>query len=91
MRAYVAMKAEALKAGATIEQMESAYYKLPVVPKPLIQGPRGGVYYVNARGRKVYLKVEQQRQLAAGDLPGCIGQECARPNRKPYRRMNSER
>ena len=86
-RALVAAKTQIVNAAQNIQQLQSAFYKLPEVDKTILQGPRGGMYYVNARGNRVYLKVHQQRMLASGQLPGCVGGECNRPGRGPYRRM----
>ncbi len=46
---------------------------LQVVPKQIRVGPRGGAYYVNARGRRVHLKRYQREQCRAGSMPGVNG------------------
>lgn len=56
--------------------LESGFYRLPVVPKILIKGPRGKFYYVNGRGKKIYLKARQQYLRNSGNLKKCMGEHC---------------
>jgi len=66
----------AVQSSQNFKQIDAAYYKLPVVPKDLIRGPRGKYYYINGRGKRVYLKADQQAQLQNRELKGCIGNYC---------------
>lgn len=51
---------------------QSAFYRIPVVPKNIRVGKRGGTYYVNSRGRKVYLKLNQLTEWQRRELKGCV-------------------
>ena len=53
-------------------QYDSAYYKLPVVIKRMRRGLQGAVYYINGRGKRVYLTERQRALWRNGNLPGCI-------------------
>lgn len=61
----------------------TAMPNLRVVNKQLMTGKRGGVYYVNEKGKQVYLKTNQKGQCKDGSLPGISG-GC--PNFKNYNR-----
>lgn len=50
-----------------------AIYALPVVPKQIQVGPRGGVRYVNSRGNVVWLKKSQKQKCKNGALQGAAG------------------
>lgn len=43
---------------------------LSVVPKTVITGKRGGAYYINERGNKIWLKKDQKTQCVNGTLLG---------------------
>lgn len=51
---------------------QSAFYRIPVVPKGITVGRRGGVFYINQRGRRVYLKQRQLEKWKLGHLRGCV-------------------
>jgi hypothetical protein len=67
---------EGQKADQQLTECHAAFRKLPVVPKVLYTGHRGGEYYINERGNKVYLNGPQkERRLKKnGYLPGVIPQ-----------------
>nr|UDO47655.1 hypothetical protein [Pandoravirus massiliensis] len=46
---------------------------LKVVNKVVRSGPRGGPFYINANGKKVYLKEEQKAKCRDGKLLGSGG------------------
>jgi len=62
----------ALGRDLSLQQCNSAYYKLPVVPKALFRGPRGALFYINQRGKKVYLNAPQKDRYANARLPGVV-------------------
>lgn len=66
-----------VQADVDMRELQSAFYKLPVVPKDVERGPRGGYFYTNARGERIYLKQRQLTLFNQGKLKGCVGQECA--------------
>lgn len=66
-----------VQADVDMRELQSAFYKLPVVPKDVERGPRGGYFYTNARGERIYLKQRQMTLFNQGKLKGCVGQECA--------------
>jgi hypothetical protein len=59
-----------------IIQLKDGYYRLPLVPKTLQIGPKGGIYYENVRGKKIYLKQDQRKMRDDRRLRGCIGPVC---------------
>lgn len=52
-----------------------ALYQLPVVPKQIQRGPRGGMKYINSKGNIVWLKKSQRKRCAEGRLAGA-GSTC---------------
>jgi hypothetical protein len=50
--------------------------KLDVVDKHIIEGDRGGYYYINERGNTVYLKRAQKNQCKKGKLAGMVNRKC---------------
>jgi hypothetical protein len=54
---------------------------LPVVPKEVLTGSRGGAYYVNSKGRRVWLKKNQRDMCKRGALLGS-GYSCPREIRE---------
>lgn len=57
-----------------LEQCVASYNKLPVVPKKLYRGykRRNALYYMNQKGKKVYLNQQQKDRLVNGRLPGVL-------------------
>lgn len=58
-----------------LQQCSQGYIRLPVVPKHLYKGPRGGVYYITQKHEvptKVYLKNPQKVQLGEQRLKGVV-------------------
>ena len=49
--------------------------KLPIVYKNVLTGARGGAYYVNGLGNKIWLKKHQRQQCRDGTLIGA-GENC---------------
>ena len=80
MNALETEKANVTRDQLNLEQCMSSYNKLPVVPKKLYRGykRRNALYYVNQKGKKVYLNQQQKERLTHGKLPGVAG---AVPNR----------
>lgn len=56
----------------SLQQCKTGYIKLPVVPKKLHRGPKGGLFYVNQKGKQVYLNSPQKDRLALEKLPGVV-------------------
>ena len=54
----------------SLKQCTAGYQKLQVVPKRLYRGPRGGLFYVNQRGKLVYLNGPQKERMPG--VPGII-------------------
>lgn len=50
---------------------------LPVVPKTVLTGSRGGAYYINSKGNHIWLKKNQREQCKHGLLLGS-GLTCPR-------------
>lgn len=48
-------------------------YALPVVPKRIQIGPRGGVRYINSKGNIIWLKKNQKKKCQNGTLEGAVG------------------
>lgn len=86
---FVGQNVQLAQAAVDYEQMLSAFYHLPEVPKELQVGHNGGLYYINALGNKVYLKQKQYAQLYRGKLKGCLGQRC-HPLRSRKRLQDSQ-
>ena len=49
---------------------------LQVVTKKIRKGPQGGLYYLNANGKKMYLKPSQKQQCYDGRLQKVKGDHC---------------
>lgn len=56
--------------------------RIPPVRKRVRRGDRGGLYYTNADGQRVYLKPYQQRQCRYGELAGYYGGGICRGGRR---------
>lgn len=65
--------ASSLGKSLSLDQCKQGYIRLPIVPKQLSRGPRGSLFYVNQKGRRVYLNGPQKNRLAEQKLPGVIG------------------
>jgi hypothetical protein len=60
---------------------------LAIVQKDIKTGKRGGAYYINDKGKVVYLKARQKGQCSANALPGMVNDQC--PEFKSYERTSS--
>jgi hypothetical protein len=58
-----------------IPSLSEGYLTLIGVIKPIKIGPRGGAYYINSRGNKIWLKNEQIELCRQGKLLGA-GNTC---------------
>ncbi len=54
----------------SLKQCEAGYVRLPVVPKRLYSGPKRGLFYINQKGKRVYLNRPQKHRMAQNKLPG---------------------
>lgn len=55
-----------------LAQCQKGYFKLPIVPKKLYTGSRGGLFYINQKGKAVYLNTPQKQRMAQNKLPGIV-------------------
>lgn len=53
-----------------VQQIEQGFIKLPVVFKDIVLTNRGAMFYINNKGKKVYLKKYQREQCLRGALKG---------------------
>ena len=53
-----------------LQQSEEAFYNLPPVTKNVQVGEKGGLYYTNRRGKRVYLKEWQRDHCKFNKLAG---------------------
>ena len=53
-------------------QCQQGYQRLKIVPKHLYRGPRQGLFYVNQRGKRVYLNAAQHLRLQDSRIPGVV-------------------
>lgn len=64
---------EGLGCQLRLGQCQKGYNKLPVVPKRLRKGPRGGLFYITQRNTRVYINGPQKQRIRRdGVLPGLI-------------------
>ena len=68
-----------------VDMIETGYIKLPVVPKFVVRGPRGGLFYMSSVNNTVIsLKKYQVEQCRLGTLKGNRSvpnyRECDGPN-----------
>lgn len=68
---------QGLNCGLNLKQCEKGYFKLPIVPKDLYRGARGGLYYINQHGKRVYLNRPQKFRMSENRLPGIINPDPA--------------
>jgi len=52
---------------------------LPIVPKKVEVGPRGGVRYINSKGNIIWLKKSQKAKCVRGTLEGAAAGSCPTP------------
>jgi hypothetical protein len=63
----------------SVNVLKSGYFKLPVVPKDIEIGERGGAFYYNEKGNKIWLKRKQKMQCREGKLKGATQGSCPQP------------
>jgi hypothetical protein len=61
-----------LSSDMALKQCKAGYFQLPVVPKKLFKGRGESMYYMNQKGKKVYLNRPQKERLAESRLPGIV-------------------
>jgi len=69
-----------LQRSSTDQLLAPAVYALPVVPKKVEIGPRGGMRYINAKGNIIWLKKSQKQKCKNGTLEGS-GTTCPAPGK----------